>query len=150
MNNAYKSRTAICVFAHKRPNHLHASLSALLKNEEARDLDLRIYVDAPIRASDRNAHRKILSICDQPWAFSSLKVIQRETNAGLYKSLTGGISETLSDYESVVVIEDDIEASPFLIRYLLDGINLYHDSKEVASIHGYTPPIKEQLPDTFC
>lgn len=149
MNNTYASRAAICVFAYKRPDHLRTCLSALLKNEEARDLDLRIYIDAPRQVSDRDVHRKVLSVCDQPWAFSNIKVIQRDTNAGLYESLTSGISETLCDYESVIVIEDDIEASPFLIRYLLDGLHLYLDAKDVASIHGYTPPIKQRLPETF-
>lgn len=149
MNNTYKSRIAICVFAYNRPDHLSASLTALLMNKEARGLDLRVYVDGLRQLSDADAHHKVLCVCDQPWAFSNVNVIRRETNAGLYKSLTSGISETLGDYESVIVIEDDIEASPFLIRYLLDGINLYLDTKEVASIHGYTPPIIERLPETF-
>jgi len=118
-------------------------------NKEARGLDLRVYVDGLRQLSDADAHNKVLRVCDQPWAFSNVNVIRRETNAGLYKSLTSGISETLGDYESVIVIEDDIEASPFLIRYLLDGISLYLDKKEVASIHGYTPPIIERLPETF-
>lgn len=149
MNNTYKSRIAICVFAYNRPDHLSASLTALLMNKEARGLDLRVYVDGLRQLSDADAHHKVLRVCDQPWAFSNVNVIRRETNAGLYKSLTSGISETLGDYESAIVIEDDIEASPFLIRYLLDGINLYLDTKEVASIHGYTPPIIERLPETF-
>ena len=149
MHNTCATRPAICIFAYKRPNHLRTCLSALLKNEEARDLDLRVYVDAPRLVSDRDAHRKVLRVCDQPWAFSNIKVILRETNAGLYDSLTSGISETLCDYESVIVLEDDIEASPFLIRYLLNGLHLYSDSKDVASIHGYTPHIKKQLPETF-
>jgi len=149
MNKVCKSRTAICVFAYKRPDHLRACLLALLKNDEARDLDLRVYVDGSKQLSDADAHQNVLSVCIEPWSFSCFKVIQRESNEGLYKSLTSGISETLCDYESVIVIEDDIEASPFLIRYLLAGLHLYTDSKDVASIHGYTPPIKQQLPETF-
>lgn len=149
MNNDCKSRTAICVFAYKRPDHLRSCLSALLENDEARGLDLRVYVDGPRQLSDADVHQKVLSVCNEPWPFSEFKVIQRESNEGLYKSLTSGISETLCDYESVIVIEDDIEASPFLIRYLLDGLHLYSDSKDVASIHGYTPPIKQQLAETF-
>jgi putative methyltransferase (TIGR04325 family) len=149
MNKGYKSTTVICVFAYKRPAHLRACLSALLKNDEARDLDLRVYVDGPKQLSDADAHQNVLSVCNEPWPFSDLKVIQRESNEGLYKSLTSGISETLCDYESVIVVEDDIEASPFLIRYLLDGLHLYLGTKDVASIHGYTPPIMQQLPETF-
>jgi putative methyltransferase (TIGR04325 family) len=149
MNKVCKLRTSICVFACKRPNHLRACLSALLNNEEARDLDLRVYVDGPRQLSDEYAHQQVLSVCNQPWPFLSFKVIQREANEGLYKSLTGGIAETLCDYDSVIVVEDDIEASPFLIRYLLGGLSLYLDAKNVASIHGYTPPIKQQLPETF-
>lgn len=144
-----RSKTAICVFAYKRPNHLRACLSALIRNAEAKNLDLRLYVDAPKQEADSDAHQEVLKVCLLPWAFASIKIIQREVNKGLYKSLVGGISDTLHDYEAVIVIEDDIEASPFLIQYLLDGLELYKNSPNVASIHGYTPPIKQRLPETF-
>ena len=149
MNSFPVLATCISLFAYKRPSHLRACLDALLANDEARNLDLRIYVDAPRHCSDVEAHHKVLSVCHEPWPFSSFKVIKRDKNLGLYKSLTVGISETLCDYESVIVIEDDIKSSPFLVKYLLEGLRLYADHKAVASIHGYTPPIKQQLPETF-
>jgi len=149
MNSGSKSRTVICVFAYKRPDHLRACFSALLKNEEARYLDLWVYIDGPRQLSDEFVHQKVLNVCKEPWPFLGFKLIQRESNQGLYKSLTSGISEALCDYDSVIVIEDDIEASPFLIRYFLDGLRLYLDEKDVASIHGYTPPINQQLPESF-
>jgi putative methyltransferase (TIGR04325 family) len=141
--------TAICVFAFKRPDHLRACLSALIQNKEAKHLDLRLYVDAPRQAADIEPHRQVLNVCAYPWPFASIQIFKAKINRGLFDSLVAGISETLQHYESVIVVEDDIRSSPFFIRYLLDGLRLYEDSKEVASIHGYTPPISQQLPETF-
>lgn len=143
------SSTAICVFAFKRPDHLRSCLSALAQNEEAKHLDLRLYIDTPRQAADIEPHREVLNVCAHPWPFASIQVFQAKVNKGLFDSLVAGISETLQLYESVIVVEDDIRSSPFFVRYLLDGLDLYKDSKDVASIHGYTPPISQQLPETF-
>lgn len=140
---------AITVFAYKRPKHLRACLSALAQNQEARHLDLRLYVDAPKSDEDRAAHQEVLNVCKDSWCFSNIRIFQHQANKGLFRSLVEGITETLQQYDQVIVIEDDIEASPFLIRYLLEGLSLYRETKRVASIHGYTPPIKQELPETF-
>lgn len=149
MKRLQQPNTAVCVFAYNRPKHLLSCLLSLSKNDESRQLDLRLYVDAPRHQSDFCKHQEVIGICNRSWPFSNVSLIQRDENLGLYKSLVGGITETLLSYESVIVLEDDIVSSPFLVRYLLDGLKLYKDFPQVASIHGYTPPVIQRLPDTF-
>ena len=144
-----EAETAICVFAYNRPAHLRSTLSALSVNEEAGHLDLRIYLDGPKNHGDAATCADTLLVCHETWSFKSVTVIERRKNLGLYLSLTGGIAETLDLYETAIILEDDILASPHLVRYFLEALKVYHDSNKVASIHGYSPPVRQKLPETF-
>jgi len=144
-----RTETAICIFAYNRASHLRFALSALSQNEEARPLDLRIYIDGPRNRGDVAACAEALHVCHEPWSFKSVVVIERQENLGLYASLTTGITETLDQYQATIIIEDDIVSSPYLVRYFLDALAIYHDTVEVASIHGYSPPIRSALPETY-
>ena len=89
------------------------------------------------------------AVIKQSTGFLSVEVRSSSENLGLYRSLTGGIGEVLSVYESIIVLEDDILTSPHFLQFMLDGLELYRDSNDVGSIRGYTPPIKHDLPETF-
>jgi len=142
-------KTAICVFAYKRPSHFERVLKALQENCHVSNMPVRIYLDAPKSWKEKDDCSNVLKTAkSQVWG-QSTEVIMRDKNLGLFDSLVGGITETLAEWDSVIVLEDDILASPFLIRFLIEGLSLYQSEKIVASIHGYTPPIKESLPETF-
>ena len=143
------SSTAIALFAYSRADHLRTTLSALSLNAEASLLDLLIFLDGPRGSLDISACAEVAKVCNEPWAFKKVTVIQRKVNFGLYNSLTIGIGETLEIYNSVIVIEDDLFSSPYLLRYFLDALSIYQDHTEVASIHGYTPPVRSVFPETF-
>ena len=141
--------TAICIFAYKRPAHLKLVLDALAANPPSAGLSLIVYVDGPREKPDQAAVAEVVEVAQQATGFLSVEVRPRSENLGLYHSLTNGISEILSVYESIIVLEDDILVSPYFLQFMLDGLNLYRDSIDVGSISGYTPPITSPLPDTF-
>jgi putative methyltransferase (TIGR04325 family) len=144
-----KPGPAICIFAYKRPDHLRKVLKALAGNQPAASLPLIVFVDGPRNHSDQPLVNDVIAVSRQAFGFESVQVRLRNNNLGLYISLTNGISEVLSEYSSVIVIEDDILVSPHFLRFMLDALELYRDIPEVASIHGFTPPIRNHLPDTF-
>lgn len=141
--------TAICIFAYKRPAHLKRVLDALAANPPAAGLSLVVYVDGPRGEADQAAVAEVVAVSQQATGFLSAEVRPRSENLGLYHSLTSGISEVLSVYESIIVLEDDILTSPYFLQFMLDGLELYRDNNDVGSISGYTPPIKHELPETF-
>ena len=141
--------TAICIFAYKRPDHLKRVLDALAANAPAACLPLIVYVDGPRGVSDQASVAETTRVAEQATGFVSVEVRSSPENLGLYRSLTGGISEVLSVYDSIIVLEDDILTSPHFLQFMLDGLELYRDSNDVGSISGYTPPIKHDLPETF-
>ena len=47
------------------------------------------------------------------------------------------------------MLEDDLETSRFFLRYMNEALDLYENEPAVASIHGYTFPVRSELPETF-
>jgi putative methyltransferase (TIGR04325 family) len=139
----------ILVFAHRRPSHLRATLAALSRNNYTSTLPLRIYVDGPRDIHEATVVSSVVKTANAVNGFAKLNVIERELNYGLYRSLTSGISESLEEYDSVLVFEDDILTSPYAVQFLIDGLAMYKGVPNVCSIHAYTPPLKQMLPNTF-
>jgi len=144
-----KEEIAIVCFAYKRPYHLKKCLASILKNKESKGIPLIVYVDGPKNDLDQRERAKVIDLVKETKGFKKIKLKERKTNFGLYLSLTKGISETLEHYKKVIIIEDDISVSPFFLNYMIEALSLYEGDKDVASIHGYLPPIKEKLPNSF-
>jgi hypothetical protein len=53
------------------------------------------------------------------------------------------------EHGRVIVVEDDLVTSPYFLKYMNDGLELYKSVEEVASIHGYIYPVQADLPETF-
>lgn len=142
-------KTAIALFAWNRPSHLDQVLSALSGNQEISELPLFVILDGPRCADDvpniQRCHDAAISFNHA----RNTTVIQRRSNLGLFDSLTQGISSILLEYDSIVVLEDDIVVSPFFLSYMMQGLSLYRDSSSVASIHAYTPPFSVSPPESF-
>ena len=81
--------------------------------------------------------------------FKSVQIIYRKENLGLAKSICEGINAVFNEFESIIVLEDDLITAPYFLQYMKDGLNKYKNNQEVISIQGYTYPIGENLPETF-
>lgn len=80
--------------------------------------------------------------------FLDVRVRCASENYGLYKSITGGVSDVLSASNRVIVVEDDILVSPLFLKFMNDALDRYAEERAVGSIHGYSPPV-DDLPDFF-
>jgi hypothetical protein len=81
--------------------------------------------------------------------FRSLDVVASEENRGLATSIISGVGEQLSASDRLIVVEDDLVVSRHFLRYMHDGLEMYANDPQVASIHGYTYPVTKALPETF-
>lgn len=61
-----------------------------------------------------------------------------ERNRGCRNHIIYAITEVLKEYESVIVIEDDIIVSPAFIPYMNNALEYYKDKKTVFSISGHS------------
>ncbi|MFZ4621798.1 MAG: glycosyltransferase family 2 protein, partial [Bacteroidota bacterium] len=81
--------------------------------------------------------------------FKSVTIIERENNYGLSKSIIDGVNTLVDRFGKVIVVEDDLETSPFFLRFMNDGLSFYETDDRVISIHGYVYPVKGALPTSF-
>lgn len=81
--------------------------------------------------------------------FKTIKIVHREYNMGLAKSIISGVTETLNKYDTVIILEDDIVVSPNYLEYMNKALEKYKDEDMVQSVTGYCYPIKEDLPENF-
>ena len=151
-----QSLSPIIIFAFNRPNLLRATVNALLQNSESKDSELFIFVDGPRLNKDGeiekvNAVRKITSTIK---GFKSIECIFSSTNKGLGPSIISGVSEIISKYGKVIVLEDDLIVQPNFLRFMNEGLNKYQTTEEVFSICGYTnritTPKKYMYDAYFC
>jgi len=64
-------------------------------------------------------------VVKQATEFIYVEVRASPENLDLYRTLTGLISEILAEYESIIVLEDDILTSPYFLQFMLDDIELF-------------------------
>ncbi|CAD5372631.1 hypothetical protein RA210_U200018 [Rubrivivax sp. A210] len=139
----------IALFAYARPEHTKRTLDALAANELAGDSDLIVYSDAARTDDKMHAVQQVRELLDQIDGFKSVRIVRRDENLGLAKSIISGVSELLSHHERVVVVEDDLVVSPHFLRYMNDGLECYATEERVACIHGYCYPVDATLPESF-
>lgn len=139
----------IVLFTYNRPDHVKQTIEALQKNEFASESDLIIYSDGAKDKTDELAIIETRKYLHTVEGFKSVQIIEREKNWGLAESLIDGITSVVDKYGKVIVMEDDLLTSPYYLRFMNQALEKYSDDDQIASIHGYVNPVKEELPETF-
>jgi hypothetical protein len=139
----------VILFAYMRVDHLRKVIESLQANEEAKETELTIYCDGAKKIEHEYAVMQVREYVDGVHGFAKINKIYRQKNFGLAKSIITGVSDALEKSEKVIVLEDDILVSKYFLKYMNDGLNLYQNALDVASIHAYTYPVTDVLPQTF-
>lgn len=141
--------TPIALFTYARPDHAYRTVEALLGNPQAELTDLIIFSDSA-RSSDKepavDAVRAYLATIS---GFRSTTIHRRPHNLGLAQSIIQGVTQVLAEHDSVIVLEDDMVTSPHFLTYMNEALDLFANDERVISIHGYTYPVKQPLPEAF-
>jgi hypothetical protein len=138
----------IALFGYNRPEHLKKTFQALKNNTLAAQSNLYIFLDGPKPGAEEST-KTVRAAAKQFTGFKSIKIIESSENLGLSKSITSGVTQLIKQYGKTIVLEDDLETSPFFLKYLNDALELYQDEERMACISGYFYPHKDKLPETF-
>jgi hypothetical protein len=142
-------RAPIAVFVYRRLEHTRRTLEALMMNNHASDCEVVVFSDGPkdelARDDVGEVRRYVRTLC----GFRSVRIVEREENFGLAKSIITGVTEILRSNDRIIVVEDDLVTSPHFLDYMNDSLECYRDDDRVACIHGYVYPVMRTLPETF-
>src|SRR5689334_4123595 len=125
------SKPAIVISAFNRP----ASLRRLLNSIEAarydlNDIDLVISIDK----SDSDEVEKTAE--KFKWKYGEKKIILQNEPLGLKQHILR-CGDLTSDYNAIILLEDDLMVSPYFYEYAIKALEYYKDDKMLAGISLY-------------
>ena len=128
--------TALAIFGWKRAEHLRKCLEAISRNKP---IDAFVFLDGGYTEDVLEIVESFLH------RIFPLVLIPRGEHLGLANSIYDGIDYvfkqknllTDTNYDSIIVVEDDIIVSDSFISYMLEGLEYYKDKKDIGSLTGY-------------
>ncbi|MGL4956279.1 MAG: glycosyltransferase family 2 protein [Bacteroidales bacterium] len=138
----------IALFTYNRIAHTKQTVQALQQNTLASQSDLYIFSDGWKDEADKNKVIEVRTYLHQITGFKSIQILESVNNKNLAHSLIKGISKLLSEYEKIIVFEDDIITSPLTLEFLNNALEIYKDDKNVGMIHSHSITA-EGLPELF-
>jgi len=135
------SLAPIVLFVYNRPWHTQKTVEALKKNELAEQSDLIIYADAPKNDQAGSKVQEVRSYLKTISGFKSIKIVEREENWGLAKSIITGVTEVVNHSGKIIVLEDDIVTSPAFLSFMNQALDFYQSEQKVWHISGWNYPI---------
>ena len=139
----------VILFVYNRPFHTSQSLQALALNDLAQDTKLIIYADGINKEADSKNVQEVRKIIRQKMPFKSVEIIESDNNKGLMNSIIDGVTETINQYEKVIVLEDDLLTSKGFLNYMNDALNFYEKEQKVMHISGYMFPVRNLFDSLF-
>jgi hypothetical protein len=138
----------IVLFTYNRLWHTKQIVEALQKNIYAEQSHLFIFSDGPKTEKDEPKVKEVREYLRTIKCFKNIEIIERDKNWGLANNIIDGITKVVNQYGRVIVLEDDLVTSPYFLKFMNDGLNIYEEEEKVVSVHGYVYPIKG-LPEIF-
>lgn len=143
----------IVLFVFNRPWHTEQMLNALSENQLANSSELFVFCDGPktdASGMELNNILQVRAIVQQKMWCKQVTVKTYDTNVGCRDIIINGITEILSKYDKVIVLEDDIITSPTFLNYMNASLDYYENRKSVFSISGHShSPEKYQIPSDY-
>lgn len=122
-------KPAVVVVAYNRPRALQRLLDSLARGLYPPEVTLVISIDGGGRHG-----REVHQIATQfVWPHGPKRLIQHEQNLGLIQHLFA-CGDLVELYERIILLEDDLFASPMLYAYAAEALNFYADDSRVAGI----------------
>ncbi len=137
---------AIAVIGFKRPKHIQETLYALSQNYSIDKAPLYIFIDG---ARDDPKEKQLVQQTQEtskafPW--KGKKIIHASPhNKGLQNAVRHAIDITLTDYKSIIVVEDDIVTSPYFYNFISAGLTQYENNQSIGAICGHVYSISRKI-----
>jgi hypothetical protein len=130
----------IVLFVYNRPEHTRRTLAALAANPLAGDSDLIIYADGPKKPEHAASVQQARDVARGASGFRFVRLVERNENLGLARSIITGVSEVCSEHGRAIVVEDDLVVSPDFLGFLNAGLDHYADERDVMQVSAYAYP----------
>lgn len=135
----------IAIFAFNRPKHLLSTLESLSSNPEFKDSPLYFFCDGSRSGKDDENVKNTRQIAHL-FEHTNKYVIESESNKGLSRSITEGVSHVLAEHGKIIVVEDDLFVSKWFLGFMNSALNLYAKDDRVMQVSGHMFDIQAKDP----
>ncbi|MGY5354881.1 glycosyltransferase family 2 protein [Wenyingzhuangia sp. IMCC45467] len=142
----------ICLFTYNRLDETKQTVTALQQNFLAQESELFIFSDG---GKNKTAHEKVEKVrtyLKTITGFKKVEIIESPTNKGLANSIITGVTKILENYETVIVLEDDLVTTPNFLDFMNQALEFYTVKEQIFTISGYTmdlPTLKTTIKDYY-
>lgn len=127
----------VVILGCRRPEHLARLFDSLSKNLEAQDTDIRVFIGGPRNAKDWPLVYKSIEIVESQMGFKSIEIencFELKTGSELIRH---GVSQVLTNFENVIVLEDDLVVRSDFLLYMNLSLKEYQYDERVAQVSAW-------------
>ena len=137
----------IIIFAFNRLNTLISTVDSLKHNPESVQSDVIFYVDGPRahKVGEADRVKEVQDYIKTVSGFRSVRYVFSKENMGLAPSIIAGVTKTINEYGSVIVVEDDLYVSRSFLRYMNQMLVAFSEDNRIFQISGFSPKISCKL-----
>jgi len=128
----------ICLFVYSRIIETQQTVESLLKNSLASESQLFIFSDGAKNNENIKQVNDVREYIHSIKGFANIIIYESDINKGLADSIISGVSKIVSEYNKVIVIEDDLLLSTNFLCFMNQALAFYEDKKRVLNISGYS------------
>jgi hypothetical protein len=125
------------MFCFKRIQTLTACIESLKLCREAIHTDLIIFSDASRNDEELQKVDEVRSFLKSIVGFKSIRVIKRPENFGVKHNIIRGIQEMALEFESFIVVEDDLVVSSQFLRFMNAGLEHFKEFEKVLTLSAF-------------
>lgn len=140
-------KAPLAIFAFNRPQTLERTLRALQRCEGFQGDDgapraVYAFVDGP-RTGHGTDEQVRVDACAETLerfrreAIPQLEIVYRPENIGCAANIRGGIGSVLETHDRIIVVEDDVLASRFFLRYMDAALERYAGDPRIWCVNGW-------------
>jgi hypothetical protein len=132
----------VALFVYNRPDHVKATLDSLARNTLASKTKLFVFSDGAKTKGEGDVVEAVRKLAREIVGFASVTLVERQENMGLARSIINGVTELFDQFDTVIVLEDDLVTSKNFLAYMNDALNHYRHDQHAFSVTGHTFPGK--------
>lgn len=129
----------VALFVYNRLDNTRKTLESLAANTLARETDVFVFSDGgKDEKSWGGVNRLRQYLYDFESPFKSFTIIERSENYYIERNVTEGVAEIFEKFDRIIVLEDDIVSSPYLLEYFNEALDMYEDDETVLHVAGFS------------
>lgn len=126
----------IVLFIYKRPLHLAKTLKSLSHCEGFQNHKIYVFGDGPKNENENVFVQETRNVA-MSFFGDRAQYIFSNKNKGLANSVIDGVTYIINKYQSVIVIEDDLEFHSQFLKYMNNALIYFANNEKIMSISGY-------------